>query len=274
VALTSELQGILDAIRDGAYGSALLRLRGLADGTGPDALRYELLLRHLDGETEPALGWARLAADLGDDRNQYLLGSYHLEGSHFVEKNHVEAAKWFALAAASGNAEAQVALGEMHSLGVGVEKDLAGAALWYLSAAAQGNAAAQRNIGEMHEHGLGVRLSRETAIQWYRLAAEQGDAFAQHLLATTYDSGSPADLMKAFRWQRLAAQQGLACAQSALGALYERGLGVRRDLSKAYYWYDLAAQQDDEDGMVAVENLQRVMTSAEIALAKEMEDQE
>ena len=272
MALGTELQGILDDIGDGAYGYALFRLRGLADSTGPDALRCELSLRHLDGETEPALGWARLAADLGDDHHQYLLGSYHYEGSHFVEKNHVEAAKWYALAAASGNVEAQLALGEMHFFGIGVEKDHGGAALWYSRAAARGNAIAQRNMGELYEHGWGVRLSREKAIQWYRLAAEQGDAFAQHLLASTYESGSPADQLKAFNWQRLAAQQGLARAQSALGELYEQGVGVRRNLPSAYYWYNLAAQQQDEDGLIAVEKLRQVLTSAEISLAKELHE--
>jgi uncharacterized protein len=56
-----------------------------------------------------------------------------------------------------------------------VAQDSAEAMRLYSLAAAQGDADAQVGLGVMFENGQGVAQDRAEAIRWYRLAAEQGD---------------------------------------------------------------------------------------------------
>ena len=63
-----------------------------------------------------------------------------------VEKNHIEAVKWFKLAAANGHAEAQFMLGECYYNGYGVDKNRAEAVKWYRLAADNGSAVAKRYL--------------------------------------------------------------------------------------------------------------------------------
>ena len=66
----------------------------------------------------------------------------------------------------------------MFKNGKGVAQDNAEALRLYRLAAAQGNAAAQINLGLMFENGQGVAQDRGEAIRLYRLAAAQGNANA------------------------------------------------------------------------------------------------
>jgi TPR repeat protein len=62
--------------------------------------------------------------------------------------------------------------------GLGVAQDYAEAERLCGLAAAQGNAGAQVNLGHMFENGQGVAKDRAEAIRLYRLAAAQGQADA------------------------------------------------------------------------------------------------
>ena len=66
----------------------------------------------------------------------------------------------------------------MFHTGQGVAQDYAEAIRWYRLAAAQGDADAQFNLGLMFEKGQDVAKDKAEAIRWYRLAAAQGDADA------------------------------------------------------------------------------------------------
>ena len=102
------------------------------------------------------------------------------------------------------------------------EKDYVEAAKWYEIAAEQGNATAQNNLGVMYGNGQGVQQDYQKAMEWYRKAAEQGHADAQHNLGLFYYNGSGVqqDYQKAMEWYRKAAEQGNATAQNNLGVLY------------------------------------------------------
>lgn len=86
------------------------------------------------------------------------------------------------LARSTGNAEAQLNLGEMYFLGRGVAQDYAKARFWYLNAAKTGMAEAQYRLGVMYAKGHGVRPDEAKAASWYRLAAQQDHALAQRSL--------------------------------------------------------------------------------------------
>ena len=91
-----------------------------------------------------AVKWYRLAAEQGDARGQYSLGSMLAQGQG-VPENGAEAAKWFRLAAEQGDAMGQYALGFMYDYGEGLPDDYVLAYAWYNLAAAQGNEVARKN---------------------------------------------------------------------------------------------------------------------------------
>ncbi|MDF1691083.1 MAG: caspase family protein [Zhongshania sp.] len=72
--------------------------------------------------------------------------------------------------AEQGDAEAQLAVGEIFEKGLGAEPNYEAAVLWYQKAAAQGNKSAQFNLGTMYEQGLGVAQNKLQALNLYREA--------------------------------------------------------------------------------------------------------
>lgn len=73
-------------------------------------------------------------------------------------------------AAETGDAEAQVNVGEIFERGLGGQPNYEAARIWYEKAAAQGNTRAQFNLGTLYEQGLGVPQDQVTALNWYRKA--------------------------------------------------------------------------------------------------------
>jgi hypothetical protein len=61
---------------------------------------------------------------------------------------------------------------------------------YYGLAAAQGNADAQNNLGYCYQHGEGVAHDMVEAVRYYGLAAAQGHADAQINLASCYGRGA------------------------------------------------------------------------------------
>jgi TPR repeat protein len=66
--------------------------------------------------------------------------------------------------------------------GDGVNKDYVEALKWFRKAADQGNSFAQYNIGAMYHEGQGVTKDRVAAIKWLRKAADQGHQKAKDAL--------------------------------------------------------------------------------------------
>ena len=72
--------------------------------------------------------------------------------------------------AESGDAEAQVNVGEIFERGLGGQPNYAAALHWYQLAAEQGSKRAKFNLGTMYEQGLGVDKNMVLALNWYREA--------------------------------------------------------------------------------------------------------
>ena len=101
-----------------------------------------------------------------------------------ARNNQAEDAKELAAiraAAQAGDAKAQYLLGSRYRFGKGVNQDLAQAVHWYRQSADQGYAPAQSDLGVLYANGRGVTLDEVQAVNWYRKAAEQGDGIAQNL---------------------------------------------------------------------------------------------
>ncbi|MDB6062096.1 MAG: peptidase [Verrucomicrobiaceae bacterium] len=73
-------------------------------------------------------------------------------------------------AAQSGDAEAQVNVGEIFERGLGGQPNYDAALIWYQKAAEQGNRRAQFNLGTFYEQGFGVEKDPVIALNWYRKA--------------------------------------------------------------------------------------------------------
>lgn len=197
-----------------------------------------------------AVKWYRKAAEQGYAKAQCNLGICYYNGTG-IEKNEIEAVKWYRKAAEQGCAEAQNSLGDCYYYGRGVDVDYVEAVKWYRKAAEQGDARAQYNLGVCYDNGTGVEENEIEAVKWYRKAAEQGYANAQYCLGGCYfiENGVKKNEVEAVKWFRKAAEQGDADAQYGLGICYYNGYGIYRDKKTAREWFRKAAGQGLEEAI-------------------------
>jgi TPR repeat protein len=80
-------------------------------------------------------------------------------------------------------------LGMAYAGGVGIDKDEIQAAKWYRLAAEQGNIMGQTRLGVAYATGFGVKPDYAEAVKWTRLAAEQADPAAQFDFGIAMSSG-------------------------------------------------------------------------------------
>jgi TPR repeat protein len=88
-----------------------------------------------------------------------------------------------------------------------VEKDEVEAGKWYHKAAEQGDVHAQSFLGNCYDEGIGVEKDEVEAVKWFRKAAEQGDTSAQFFLGSCYNEGKgmEKDEIEAYAYFNLAA---------------------------------------------------------------------
>jgi TPR repeat protein len=212
--------------------------------------------------TDPALQELMAKAEKGDPEAQVALGL-----KYYGLRNYAEAVEWYRKAADQGNAKGQFKLGTMYEDGQGVYQDYIEAAKLYRKAADQGDASAQYNLGLFYTDSRGVLQDYAEAAKWFRKAAEQGDSSSQFNLGLLYSRGRgvSVDYAEAAKWYRKAAEQGHATAQSSLGNMYSNGTGVPQDYVEAYKWLNLAASQGLTDASTRRNIMASLMTPDQIA---------
>lgn len=97
----------------------------------------------------------------------------NIRGGEYVAYDRADyktALKVWLPAAEAGDAEAQVAVGEIFEQGLGLEPNYEAAVLWYEKAAKQGNKRGLFNLGTMYEQGQGVPADKLLALNYYREA--------------------------------------------------------------------------------------------------------
>ena len=187
----------------------------------------------------------RIAAERGVSPAQYDLALCYYNGEG-VEKDFLQAVKWWRKAAEQGHVRAQCSLGHCYFNGEGVPQDDVQAVSWYRKAAEQGYARGQGSMGYCYDGGFGVAMDEVQAVDWYLKAAEQGDVAAQCNLANFYTTGRVSgkvlakDPVQAVKWYRKAAEQGESRAQYELGNIYYSGRGVTKDKIESYAYYKLS----------------------------------
>jgi TPR repeat protein len=192
---------------------------------------------------EEATRWIMKAAGSGHAEAQYDAAYLSAETDH-ADAGRVAVLEWTKKAAMQGHPMAAFNLGGMYEFGTGIEKNWVEAGKWYVYAGGLGNAngiarleimanTCARNP-EKGECSNGMSLQdvagRGDAVSLYRigLAFRDGDGIRQ-------------DYIRSLLWFRHAAGMGNADAQYALGDLYENALGVGRSAAQARFWYARAA---------------------------------
>ena len=225
------------------------------------------------------------AANEGDSRAQYEVGSLHLLGIGGALKKPKLALEWATKAANQGHAGALYYLGICHEEGRGMESNPTKAKELYNKAAEQGHAGASNNLGAMAEtngespevvvkhyqkaaargsvHGsYNLARLKETdeqpgnktqeLIEHLLFAAKRGHVEAQNNLAVLLQETAKDEegIEESARWYRNAANQGHANAQFNLGLMILRGQGgLTVDRKEVFVWWGRAALQDQPDAI-------------------------
>ena len=171
----------------------------------------------------------------------------------YDDKNYNQAKICFEKAAAQGNSNGYLWLGNLYSSGCGVTRNYSMANRFYEQAAALGNLSGYGNLAFSYEEGLGVQQNFSKARELYEKAASGEDANMQTSLGTFYFRRLQ-DYNKAEEWWLKAAIQGDANAEINLGNLYYSGLGVPQDYFTAQIWYEMAAAQGNIQGQRKLAN--------------------
>ena len=138
-----------------------------------------------DGDFEPALLHYLQAAEMGSEVGQsnaawMLMHGYGYRGPHAAQL----AISLYQKAAAQGNREALLHVGDSFYYGRGVPRDWTQAAAIYAEASHHKIAQAYYNLGFMHEYGAGLPQDTHLAKRYYDKALEaQPDAYLPIVLA-------------------------------------------------------------------------------------------
>lgn len=170
--------------------------------------------------------------------------------------------------AETGDPEGQYQLGKHFDYGWGVDRDALEAAKWYEKAAIQGHIEAQHALGLLNTHaGNYIFATPEESVKWFRAAAEQGHPSSQHFLADAYFKGKGVvrNYEEAAKWYQKASIQGEGMSMYGLAILYAKGLGLPKDLVKAYAWNNVSATQSWGMAKQYREELEKIMNAKQIA---------
>ncbi|XP_037044994.1 uncharacterized protein LOC119080668 [Bradysia coprophila] len=208
-----------------------------ARNTTGDALQQQMKLARKSGDP-----FLIAAADV-------FLAHRYLTGMDNVPKSYEEAARLFAKAAATENAEAIYNLAILTKHGNGVKKSIPEALRLFHRAAALppkiadtmtniGVAEAQHSLGLCYQDGVGVDPNPVEAVKWYEKSSENGCSAAAHNLGWMYAEGRgvKANIERAVQYWKSAAAGGNVLAMETL----ERHFMKVLDFKQANHWWQCA----------------------------------
>ena len=200
-------------------------------------------------------------AEQGNSQAQVTLGIMYDYGQG-VDKDPVEAMKWYIKAAEQGIPVVQHDVGVKYFQGSGVKQDYLEAAKWWEMSANAGLADSQFNLGLLYYRGLGVETDYQKASELFQKASEQKHPHAQYSLAVmnAFGQGMEKNYEEALKWFRESAEQGVAQAQFNLGVFYENGYGLSKNMDTAKQWYAKAAKQGLEEAKQKMTELSQQIT--------------
>ena len=171
------------------------------------------------------------------------------------EENFPLALDYYHQAAAHGEVEAMVALGDLYFNGQGVEIDFDLAYYWYEKAAntGEGNPEAFKHVGMAYHAGWGRDVDFDKAREYFEKALEAGNDDVLFLLGRVYyDTEDYATAMKYFKRAAVDGNEFQNNAEDRLGDMYRFGEGVKQDLDEAVSWYKKGAEHGNDDSMCSL----------------------
>ena len=168
---------------------------------------------------------------------QYMMGWY--------EKDSTKAFKWYKLAADQGNIAAIYMVGIAYQGGKGVEKDTVEAIKYFYQAAMGGDT--KGALSNLIAHYIGGDVPQEYYSACLKCFLKYSDIdWVQSELGNICQKGIGVekDEAKAVKWYTLAAEQGHGISLYKLGECYEEGIGVEKDISTAMNYYEMSAKRD------------------------------
>ncbi len=196
-------------------------------------------------------------AEKGDTESQYKLGQCYASGND-VQRNDLEAIKWFLKAAEKNHAGAQLELGCYYfdksqtspTIFNGMAKNPAysekscekyynEAMKWFRKSADLGNEYAQCNLANM-EYKAGNYID---AYNLYKKSANQGNASALFHLGDLYfyDKIGDKNYKEAVNYYRMAVKRGEYLGELMLGHCYFEGKGVKKSHFEAMKHFHISA---------------------------------
>ncbi len=140
-------------------------------------------------------------------------------------------------AAGKRDHNAQLMMGVIYLLGLGVEQNTSKAAEWYRKAAEDGNAEAQRALAL--DYFGSAYVNPDSTTKWWQTLAVSGDTEAEARLGRALSLGEPGGETNPTQgavWLHKAAQAGNQEAACELSYLYKNGIGVNEDYAESYFW--------------------------------------
>ncbi len=135
-----------------------------------------------------------------------------------------------------------------------------------LKTAQTGDATAQMKVGDLYLSGTGTEQNIEQSVHWYKAAADQGttDAFAW-LMTQAYQGNPHADqvirkmqqdgnIFLAHWVLDLAKKTHDPAAEYTVGWMYDTGKGLIQDKHQAQIWYEKAAKQKNVEAIKVLGN--------------------
>ncbi|MDF3056649.1 MAG: uncharacterized protein K0R17_864 [Rariglobus sp.] len=191
----------------------------------------------------------------GDAEAQMALVELYSLGGGGLAPSQATALKWLRAAAAAGNADAQFGLGKRILWGDATENET-GATEWFKKAAAQKMPEAFYELGLSYRIGQQVEKDPVESLKWFRGAADLGHVDAKRHVALAYQNGwgVPADVKEAARWFADAANHGHTPSMYAL-AMIVLEEGELKDSALARKWLTRASELNDGDAKEALDKL-------------------
>ena len=187
----------------------------------------------------------RLAANSKDGAAMTLIGEIYHDGLA-VKRDDEEAARWWKLASAFGDAQGAYEYGVALLSGAGVAADKARAREEFSRAAQKGIAGALYNLGVLALQPQGdAKPDYAAAADFFRRAADAGDGEAAYSYGVLVREGKGValDTDEAARWLKRAADENVIAGQVEYAIMLFNGVGVARDEAGAARLFLLAASR-------------------------------
>jgi uncharacterized protein len=192
------------------------------------------------------LHWAKRAAEQGGPEQAHQYATFLM--SPHGDPDIGAAIEWFARAANAGERRSMWDLGSMYNDGSRIAQDYDRANYWFRRLAEDGGTDGMVLLAMNVQAGYGTSSDPAQAVKLYRTAYRAGDTGrAPYLLGLSYEFGRavPKDTREAIKWyERVRGTVDVCTALFRAGRLYENGDGVERDVSRALAYYEKAQRAD------------------------------